>query len=90
MTDAFYLIGQDPARALMIIKEGLLTDQGYKLLSDEIGDPTIRLLKPGTFKEYRHWKAETSGINAGQIKVPAMLTDPVTLEWLAERVIIEV
>jgi len=29
-------------------------------------------------------------INAGQIKVPAMLTDPVTLEWLAERVIIEV
>jgi len=32
-----------------------------------IGDPTIRILKPGTFKEYRHWKAETSGINFGLV-----------------------
>jgi len=55
-----------------------------------IGDPTIRILKPGTFKEYRHWKAETSGINSGQIKVPTMVTDPATCGWLAKRVVLEI
>ena len=63
---------------------------GYKLYSDGIGDPTIRILKPGTFKEYRHWKAETSGINPGQIKIPTMVTDAATLDWLVERVAMEV
>jgi len=90
MADPAPLLGRDPSRALTIIKERLLTDKGYKSYSDGIGDPTIRILKPGTFKEYRHWRAETGGINAGQIKVPTMLIDPVTLEWLAERVVIEV
>jgi len=52
MTDPTHLLGRDPARALMIIKEEFLTDKGYRLLSDEIGNPTIRLLKPGTLKEY--------------------------------------
>lgn len=90
MADPDSLLGRDPGRALAITKESLLTDKGYKSYSDGIGDPTIRILKPGTFKEYRHWRAETGGINAGQIKVPTMLIDPVTLEWLARRVVIEV
>lgn len=65
---------------------------GYTKYSGEkiIGHPTIRILKPGTFKEYRHWKAETSGINSGQIKVPTMLTDLVTCGWLVKRVVLEV
>ena len=80
---------ETPLRPSLISKK-LLADMGYTLYSDGIGDPTIRILKPGTFREYRHWKAETSGINAGQIKVPIMVTDPATLEWLSERVMIEV
>ncbi|KIM36506.1 hypothetical protein M413DRAFT_78132 [Hebeloma cylindrosporum] len=85
-------IGRNPTRAIAIVKDKLQTDKGYKFYSesDGIGDPTIRILKSGTFKEYRHWKAETSAINAGQIKVPTMVADPVTVEWLAERVVIEV
>jgi len=63
-------------------------DKGYKFYSDSTGNLTIRILKPGpgTFKEYRHWKAKTSAINAGQIKLPTIVTDPATLQWLAERV----
>jgi len=63
-------------------------DKGYKFYSDSTGDLMIRILKPGpgTFEEYRHWKAKTSAINAGQIKLPTRVTDPTTLQWLAERV----
>jgi hypothetical protein len=84
--------GRDPAQAIAIVNAKLQTDMGYAKYFGEniIGDPTIRILKPGTFKEYRHWKAETSGINSGQIKVPTMLTDPVTCGWLVKRVVLEV
>jgi len=85
--------GRDPAQAIAIVKAKLQTDMGYASYSEGeniISDPTIRILKPGTFKEYRHWKAETSGINSGQIKVPTMLTDPATCGWLAKRVVLEV
>jgi len=60
--------GRDPAQAIAIVKAKLQADMGYAKYSEGeniIGDPTIRILKPGTFKEYRHWKAETSGINSG-------------------------
>jgi hypothetical protein len=84
-------LGRDPVQATAIIKEKLHTNLGYELHSDEIGNPTIRILKPGTFKEYRHWKAKTNGISSSQIiKVPTMLTDPVTIDWLVERVVLEV
>ena len=80
---------ETPLRPSLISKK-LLADMGYTLYSDGIGDPTIRILKPGTFKEYRQWKGDTSGISSGQIKVPTMLTDPVTIDWLANRVVLEV
>ena len=84
-------LGRDPVQAIAIIKEKLHTDKGYELHSSGIGNPTIRILKHGTFKEYRHWKAKTSGVSSSQIiKVPIMLTDPVTIDWLVERVVLEV
>ena len=84
--------GRNPAQALVIVQEKLQTDPSYKDYCDDsyTGDPTIRILKPGTFKEYRQWKSHTRGISPGQIKVPTMLTDPVTIDWLAERVALEV
>ena len=84
--------GRNPAQALVIVQERLQKDAAYKSYCDDsyAGDPTIRILKPGTFKEYRQWKGDTSGISSGQIKVPTMLTDPVTIDWLANRVILEV
>ena len=84
--------GRNPAQALVVVQERLQKDAAYKNYCDDsfAGDPTIRILKPGTFKEYRQWKGDTSGISSGQIKVPTMLTDPVTIDWLANRVVLEV
>ncbi|KIK81405.1 hypothetical protein PAXRUDRAFT_27885 [Paxillus rubicundulus Ve08.2h10] len=53
------------------------------------GLPTIRIVKPGTFMEYRLRKAEKLGSGAGQIKVPVVLSQSAAIEWLEERVIQE-
>ena len=83
--------GRDPVQAIAIIKEKLHSDKSYKLHINRIGDPTIRILKHGTFKEYRQWKAKTNGISSSQvIKVPTMVIDPVSIDWLVERVVLEV
>ncbi|KAH7903871.1 GH3 auxin-responsive promoter, partial [Hygrophoropsis aurantiaca] len=54
-----------------------------------IGEPTIRILKPGTFSEYRQWRVGIARTAAGQIKVPVFVTDQATKEWLRERVMHE-
>jgi len=84
--------GRNPAQALVIVQEKRQTDAAYKNYYDNsyVGHPTIRILKPGTFKEYRQWKGDTRGITPGQMKVPTMLIDPVTIDWLADRVELEV
>ncbi|KIJ59269.1 hypothetical protein HYDPIDRAFT_33339 [Hydnomerulius pinastri MD-312] len=51
--------------------------------------PTVRIVKPGTFMDYRRWRGETMNIGSGQIKVPVVLTDPATQEWMLGRVIRE-
>lgn len=51
--------------------------------------PTIRIVKPGTFREYRQLKIETSKVGSGQVKVPVVTWDENTKKWLMERVIQE-
>ncbi|KIJ13250.1 hypothetical protein PAXINDRAFT_117446 [Paxillus involutus ATCC 200175] len=51
--------------------------------------PTIRIVKPGTFMEYRRWWGEKMNLGAGQSKVPVVLTKSVTQEWIKERVVQE-
>ena len=51
--------------------------------------PTIRIVKPGTFAEYRQWKGENANIAPGQIKVPLILLNPAVQEWILERVVQE-
>jgi hypothetical protein len=84
--------GENPAKALAVVKKGLLSNAGYKKYTDGgfIGDPTIRIVAPGTFKAYRQWKIETSDFAPGQIKVPVTIADLETREWLVERVLYEV
>ncbi|KIK27386.1 hypothetical protein PISMIDRAFT_674729 [Pisolithus microcarpus 441] len=48
--------------------------------------PTIRLLEPGTFAEYRKWKIEMSNSGSGQTKVPVLLWDNTAQEWMLARV----
>ena len=51
----------------------------------KIGVPTIHVLKPGTFSEYREWKIKTMNISSGQVKVPLVVWDDVTRKWLEEH-----
>jgi len=59
------------------------------LSSKTIGEPTIRILKPGTFSEYRQWRLGIAKTAPGQTKVPVFVTDEATKEWLEERVVHE-
>ncbi|KAG6369051.1 hypothetical protein JVT61DRAFT_1919 [Boletus reticuloceps] len=54
--------------------------------SGETCVPTIRIVKPGTFMEYRRWKGEKMRIGLGQIKVPVVLASAEAQEWMLERV----
>ncbi|KIM56348.1 hypothetical protein SCLCIDRAFT_1220383 [Scleroderma citrinum Foug A] len=51
--------------------------------------PTIRIVKPGTFSDYRRWRGEKLNTGIGQIKVPVVMVDPASIEWLEERVVKE-
>lgn len=51
--------------------------------------PTIRIVKPGTFMEYRRWMVTNKGVNINQVKTPAVVSDTNALEWIAERVVRE-
>jgi len=54
------------------------------------GMPTIRVVKPGTFLEYRKWRGETAAIGTCQVKVPVVLTDTAAQEWITNRVELEI
>ncbi|KAG0702339.1 GH3 auxin-responsive promoter, partial [Suillus ampliporus] len=41
-----------------------------------MGMPTIRVVKPGTFMEYRKWKFEAAAIGTCQLKVLVVMSDP--------------
>ncbi|KAL4078869.1 GH3 auxin-responsive promoter [Scleroderma yunnanense] len=45
-----------------------------------VRQPTIRIVKPGTFTEYRRWKVETQGIDISQVKIPVVMRDQEALE----------
>ncbi|KAI6151127.1 GH3 auxin-responsive promoter [Pisolithus tinctorius] len=57
--------------------------------ADEFGLPTIRIVKPGTFADYRRWRGESLNVGVGQTKLPVVLTDPKAQEWMAKRVVTE-
>ena len=52
--------------------------------------PSVHVLKPGAFGEYREWKIKTMNISSGQVKVPLVVWDDVTRKWLEERRVQEV
>ena len=48
--------------------------------------PTIRIVNPGTFKDYRRYRGELLNTAVGQTKVPVVVTNPDVLVRLEERV----
>ena len=47
--------------------------------------PTIRIVNPGTFKDYRRYRGELLNTAVGT-KVPVVVMDPDVLVWLEVRV----
>ncbi|KAF8548802.1 hypothetical protein OG21DRAFT_1489072 [Imleria badia] len=62
----------------------LTETQGGKL-----APPVVRVLRRGTFAEFRDWKVRVTGMAAGQIKVPLVVWDEELRNWLAARVVQE-
>ncbi|KAI6094510.1 GH3 auxin-responsive promoter [Pisolithus sp. B1] len=56
----------------------------------KIDVPVVRVLRPGTFGEFREWKIRTNNIAAGQVKVPIVVWDEVNRAWLEERVMCDI
>ena len=73
--------------------EAFLAINSYHRADIDIGGslraPTIRIVKSGTFMEYRRWKVDTTGVGISQVKVPAVMWDSNALQWMAERVVRE-
>ncbi|KAH7885483.1 GH3 auxin-responsive promoter [Phlebopus sp. FC_14] len=55
----------------------------------KIGLPVIRVLRQGTFSDFREWKIRTTNVSSGQVKVPSVIWDEGTRKWLEERVVEE-
>ena len=51
--------------------------------------PTVRVVRAGTFAEFRRWKGESVNVASGQIKVPLALVHPAAQAWISERVVRE-
>ncbi|EGO19354.1 hypothetical protein SERLADRAFT_479847 [Serpula lacrymans var. lacrymans S7.9] len=52
----------------------------------KIGVPSVHILRRGTFGEYREWKAQVTNSASGQIKVPLVIWDEETRQWLSKMV----
>ncbi|KAI9458999.1 GH3 auxin-responsive promoter [Boletus coccyginus] len=51
--------------------------------------PTIRLVRPGTFSDFRQLKLDEGSNNLGQIKVPVVLPKAEYVTWFSNRVVEE-
>ncbi|KAF9222975.1 hypothetical protein BS17DRAFT_802745 [Gyrodon lividus] len=55
----------------------------------KISTPVVRVLKQGTFGDFREWKIRTTNAGSGQVKVPPVVWDEGTRKWLEEHVVEE-
>ncbi|KAH7908601.1 GH3 auxin-responsive promoter [Hygrophoropsis aurantiaca] len=91
LSESVYL-RPDAHLALHDVRDGLRRTNDnvdLNISKKTIGEPTIRVLKPGTFSEYRQWRLRIARTAAGQTKVPVLVTDEATKAWLKERVVHE-
>jgi len=52
--------------------------------------PTIRLLAPGSFADFRSWKGTVNGVGSSQIKLPIITLDTKAQEFLLSKVVAEI
>ncbi|KAI6096841.1 GH3 auxin-responsive promoter [Pisolithus sp. B1] len=56
----------------------------------KIGVPCVRVVRPGTFGDFREWKVRTKGAASGQVKVPVVIWGNADRAWLEERVMYDI
>lgn len=61
----------------------------HALQLGHISLPTIRILRAGTFTEFRTWWRKILNIAFGQIKVPLVMVNPAVQEWILDKVVQE-
>ena len=86
------MIGPNAHQAPQTLFDALVATNSEHQRALELGKiriPTIRIVKAGTFAEYRQWKGENANLPPVQIKVPLIAFDPTMHEWILERVIQE-
>ncbi|KAG2145879.1 GH3 auxin-responsive promoter [Suillus clintonianus] len=96
----FVELANEPASlgaSLYLAKQRLLdvlsdVNEIIKRMSDggSFGMPTIRVVKPGTFAQYRKWKGEAAATGTSQVKVPVVMSDTTAQEWIMSRVELEI
>lgn len=61
----------------------------YAYAAGSVGKPTIRIVRPGTFSDFRQLKIDESGHSLGQVKVPVVLPKATYVSWISSRVVKE-
>ncbi|KAG0700450.1 GH3 auxin-responsive promoter [Suillus ampliporus] len=93
----FVELAQEPGTSPHLAKQRLLdvlsgVNENIRRAYDAgaFGMPTIRIVKPGTFTQYRKWKGEAAVIGTCQVKVPVVMSDSTAQEWIMNRVELEI
>ncbi|KIJ62989.1 hypothetical protein HYDPIDRAFT_93492, partial [Hydnomerulius pinastri MD-312] len=66
-----------------------VTDLKFSLERGKIRKPSINIVAPGTFSEFRQRRLDKGSTSLGQIKVPVVLTDRASVAWILEKVVRE-
>lgn len=53
---------------------------------ETMGLPTIRIVRPGTFRDFRRRKIESTDGSASQTKVPVVMWDTTDQQWMFEHI----
>ncbi|KAI9573260.1 GH3 auxin-responsive promoter [Boletus coccyginus] len=74
-----------------VLDELLRTNENiaWGVTNDVLGKPTIRLVRPGTFSDFRQLKLDEGANSLGQIKVPVSLPKAAYVTWFSNRVVRE-
>ncbi|KIJ62987.1 hypothetical protein HYDPIDRAFT_135502 [Hydnomerulius pinastri MD-312] len=66
-----------------------VTNLTFSLEMGRIRKPSINIVAPGTFAEFRQRRLDKGSTSLGQIKVPVVLTDRASVAWILEKVVRE-
>ncbi|KAI6044140.1 GH3 auxin-responsive promoter [Pisolithus marmoratus] len=56
----------------------------------KIGVPCVRVVRPGTFGDFREWKVRTKRAASGQVKVPVVVWGETDCAWLEDHVMYDI